>query len=97
MSDYRFGADDYGLSIYPKEAFDTSGGFDIEKVERVEIDWVEFVRKRTCKVESTIRHEYEGVYAGIEYEHKLSCGHSTYWSDCDYPDYCPWCGCEVVE
>ena len=43
MSDYRFG-DDYKLSIYPKEAMGY-GGLDMDKVESVEIEWVDFVRK----------------------------------------------------
>ena len=44
MSDYRFG-DDYKLSIYPKEAMDCWGEIDIDKVEAVEIEWVDFIRK----------------------------------------------------
>ena len=44
MSDYRFG-DDYKLSIYPKDAMDCWGEIDIDKVEAVEIDCVDFVRK----------------------------------------------------
>lgn len=43
MSDYRFG-DDYKLSIYPKEAMGYDG-LDMDKVESVEIEWVDFVRK----------------------------------------------------
>lgn len=44
MSDYRFG-DDYRLNIYPKDAMDCWGEIDMDKVEAVEIDWVDFVRK----------------------------------------------------
>ncbi len=44
MSDYRFG-DDYKLSIYPKDAMDGCGGIDMNKVEAVEIEWVDFIRK----------------------------------------------------
>lgn len=44
MSDYRFGAD-YRLNIYPKEAMDCWGEIDIDKVEAVEIEWVDFIRK----------------------------------------------------
>lgn len=52
--------------------------------------------ERTCKPLRTIRYDYEGGYAGFEYETELSCGHK--WRDAygDYPDYCPNCGCEVV-
>lgn len=48
MSDYRFG-DDYKLSIFPKEAMDCWGEIDIDKVEAVEIEWVDFVRKTDDK------------------------------------------------
>ena len=44
MSDYRFG-DDYKLSIYPKDAMDGCGEIDMNKVEAVEIEWVDFIRK----------------------------------------------------
>lgn len=44
MSDYRFG-DDYRLNIYPKDAMDCWGEIDMDKVEAVEIDCVDFVRK----------------------------------------------------
>lgn len=44
MSDYRFG-DDYKLSIYPKDAIDCWGEIDMNKVEAVEIEWVDFIRK----------------------------------------------------
>lgn len=44
MSNYRFGGD-YKLSIYPKEAMDCWGEIDIDKVEAVEIEWVDFIRK----------------------------------------------------
>ena len=44
MSDYRFGGD-YKLSIYPKDAMDCWGEIDIDKVEAVEIEWVDFIRK----------------------------------------------------
>lgn len=52
--------------------------------------------ERTCKPLGTIRYDYEGGYAGFEYETELSCGHK--WRDAygDYPDYCPSCGCKVV-
>lgn len=43
MSDYRFG-DDYKLSIYPRDAMDGCGGIDMNKVEAVEIEWVDFIR-----------------------------------------------------
>lgn len=44
MSDYRFGGD-YKLSIYPKDAMDGWGEIDMNKVEAVEIEWVDFIRK----------------------------------------------------
>ena len=44
MSDYRFG-DDYKLSIYPKDAMNGWGEIDMNKVETVEIEWVDFIRK----------------------------------------------------
>lgn len=51
--------------------------------------------ERTCKPLGTIRYDYEGGYAGYEYETELSCGHK--WRDAygDYPDYCPNCGRKV--
>lgn len=48
MSDYRFG-DDYKLNIFPKEAIDCWGEIDIDKVEAVEIEWVDFFRKTDDK------------------------------------------------
>ena len=53
--------------------------------------------ERTCKPLGTIRYDYEGGYAGFEYETELSCGHK--WRDAygDYPEYCPSCGCKVVD
>lgn len=48
MSDYRFG-DEYKLNIYPKEAIDYGGELDMDKVESVEIDYVDFVRKSEDK------------------------------------------------
>lgn len=57
MSDYRFGCDDYRLNIYPTEAFDGMGGFDIDKVERVEIERVDFVRERECENMSGAPHD----------------------------------------
>lgn len=53
--------------------------------------------ERTCKPLGTIRYDYEGGYAGFEYETELSCGHK--WRDAygDYPNYCPSCGAKVVE
>ncbi len=49
-----------------------------------------------CEVVSVFRHDYEGGYAGTEYEHVLSCGHKTWWGSDDSPDYCPWCGRKVM-
>ena len=53
--------------------------------------------ERTCEVVGTIRYDYEGGYAGTEYETELSCGHVWRDSCGDAPTFCPWCGAEVVE
>ena len=45
MSDYRFGAEDYRLNYRPHEVMDKDGYIDWEKVEAVEIDRVDFIRK----------------------------------------------------
>ena len=50
----------------------------------------------TCHVVSSIRHDYEGGYAGTEWEHELSCGHKVWWGNDDPPEWCPWCGAKVV-
>ena len=82
MSGYRFGCDDYRLSIYPKEAHDGWGGFDIDKVERVEVEWVDFVRERTCYC---VNEDEQDVCS--------ECGES--W---DYvQNYCSNCGAKVVK
>lgn len=44
MSNYHFG-DDYDLNYYPHEASDGMGGVDWDKVESVEIECADFVRK----------------------------------------------------
>ena len=51
---------------------------------------------RTCKVVSSTLHEYEGGYAGSEWEHELSCGDTVWWGSGDAPEWCPWCGAKVV-
>lgn len=90
MSDYRFGSGDYGLSIYPTEAFDGIGGFDIDLVERVEIEGVDFVRERTCKIiewyEARGRHEIGNNRV------RFSCGD---FGTC-HDKFCPECGARVV-
>lgn len=53
--------------------------------------------ERTCKPLGTIRYDYEGGYAGFEYETELSCGHKWRDSYGDYPNYCPNCGAKVVD
>ena len=55
-----------------------------------------FKPERTCEPLGTIRYDYEGGYAGFEYETELSCGHKWRDSYGDYPDYCPTCGARVV-
>ena len=90
MSDYRFGSGDYGLSIYPKEAFDGIGGFDIDMVERVEIEGVDFVRERTCH-ETTIDKFFNGCDScGYMWQFFYSIGKR------ERPNYCPNCGAKVV-
>ena len=51
----------------------------------------------TCEVVSSTLHEYEGGYAGSEWEHELSCGDTVWWGSGDAPEWCPWCGRKVVE
>ncbi len=99
MSDYRFGVDDYGLNYYPHDGVhDEQECIDWSKVERVEIDWVDFVRERTCKftIEDNM-NETEGM--------------GDVWIECSachcvfdfYADewlmkmsYCPNCGAKVI-
>ena len=50
----------------------------------------------TCEVVSSTLHEYEGGYAGSEWEHELSCGDTVWWGNGDTPEWCPWCGRKVV-
>ena len=50
----------------------------------------------TCEVVSSTLHEYEGGYAGSEWEHELSCGDTVWWGSGDTPEWCPWCGRKVV-
>ena len=50
----------------------------------------------TCEVVSSTLHEYEGGYAGSEWEHELSCGDTVWWGSGDAPEWCPWCGAKVV-
>lgn len=89
MSDYRFGSGDYGLNIYPAEAFDGMGGFDIDKVERVEIDWVDFVRERTTTRNAKFKTKYGRKVPLCE-----CCGYSI--GDQRY-NFCPKCGARIVE
>ena len=49
----------------------------------------------TCEVVSSTLHEYEGGYAGSEWEHELSCGDTVWWGSGDAPEWCPWCGRKV--
>ena len=50
----------------------------------------------TCEVVSSTLHEYEGGYAGSEWEHELSCGDTVWWGNGDAPEWCPWCGRKVM-
>lgn len=98
MSDYRFGSGDYGLSIYPTEAFDGIGGFDIDMVERVEIEGVDFVCERTCKFVSSKGSDYPPVCSACGYE--LGIYDCEWFEDGTYGydgNYCPNCGARVVE
>lgn len=46
MSDFRFGFDGYSLNYHPHEGvYEEDGYIDWSKVECVEIEWVDFVRK----------------------------------------------------
>lgn len=58
---------------------------------------VQFWPERTCHVVSTIRYDYEGGYAGVEYVTKLSCGHKHTDSYGDAPNFCSECGARVIE
>lgn len=49
----------------------------------------------TCHVESVARNDYGYAPQVSDYTFELSCGHSVTWDE--RPDYCPWCGREVVE
>ena len=84
MSDYRFGCDDYSLNIYPKEAFLPDGGFDIDKVERVEIEWVDFIREKppTDAVrEFAERYERRIAELEAEVERLRRAGYEHGWHD----------------
>lgn len=88
MSDFRFGIDDYGLDYYPKDAHDGES-VNWEKVERVEIDWVDFVRERTC------RREKHGTK--MDGSPKLRCSLCGYGIGDKRWSYCPNCGAKVVD
>lgn len=90
MSDYRFGVDDYGLNYYPHDGvYDEQEGIDWSKVERVEIDWVDFVRERTCEFAP------DGM---MDDRLWFSCSNCGGYITTDYgmPSYCPHCGAKVV-
>ena len=86
MSNFRFGADDYKLNYYPPEASDGIGGVDWDKVESVEIEFDVYVKERTCH--KVIPDEMEGYVFCSE------CGAEI--GEYGYPNYCPNCGCKVV-
>lgn len=50
--------------------------------------------ERTCHVESSRTEWEDGEYSYLDVE--LSCGHAFTWDDVTPPDYCPYCGCEVI-
>lgn len=94
MSDYRFGVDDYGLNYYPHDGvYDEQEGIDWSKVERVEIDWVDFVRERTCHIVKNSR------------KYVLSDGRELFDDGCsicngyvgDGDNYCSNCGARVKD
>lgn len=86
MSDYRFGVDDYGLNYYPHDGvYDEQEGIDWSKVERVEIDWVDFVRERTCQ--NADDHKTVWFICSV-------CGYSQKLSHTR--SYCPNCGAKVT-
>lgn len=53
----------------------------------------ELERRDTCTVESSHRAWGEDE---TWYEVELSCGDSFPWWDSCPPDFCPYCGCEVI-
>lgn len=84
MSNFHFGDDDYDLNYYPPEASDGMGGVDWDKVELVEIEWVNYVKERTCG----LRSRFTGMYC---YEcSECGRGMKSDWS------YCPNCGAKVM-
>jgi len=90
MSDYRFGVDGYRLNYYPHDGvYDEQEGIYWSKVERVEIDWVDFVRERTC------RREKHGTK--MDGSPKLRCSLCGYGIGDKRWSYCPKCGAKVVE
>lgn len=98
MSDYRFGLDDYRLNYYPREAANEDYGVDWDKVERVEIEWVDFIRERTCKMKRSFT-EPSRLDFMQEYECG-ACGEYGYMQiacDGDGLNYCPNCGAKVQE
>ena len=98
MSDFRFSIEDYGLNYYPHEGvYDEQDYIDWSKVECVEIDWVTFVRERTCRLDYE-RHCSEcGVYV---HESAVlvwkSLGENLRTVVPKPVNYCPNCGRKVV-
>ena len=92
MSDYRFGLDDYSLNYYPKEAANEDYGVDWDKVESVEIEWIDFVRERTCELRKASWDDGTCTWGVIcsecGYRHEHESG--VCWN------YCPNCGAKVV-
>ena len=98
MSDFRFGVDDYSLNYHPHDVSDGWGGIDWDKVECVEIDWVKFVRERTCE---KLPSYFEKSCIVTRGDLTMKFG---YWrcSECDCENfegarYCMACGAKVVE
>lgn len=82
---------DYVLNYYPHDGVhDEQGVIDWSKVERVEIEQVDFVRERTCKIiewyEARDRHEIGNNRV------RFSCGD---FGTC-HDKFCPECGARVV-
>lgn len=94
MSDYRFG-DDYRLNIdLDHQAKGWCYGYDEPDwgaVEWVEIEAVEFVKRRTCLVDGV----RDGGFCG-SVTYRLSCGHAIALAEGERLSFCPKCGAKVV-
>lgn len=85
---------DYHLNYYPQDdVHDEQGNIDWSKVERVEIDSVDFVQERTCKVVASSTNGL--ITAEPQKWFELSCGHTFKLYGLGKPVACPVCGRKV--